>query len=86
MNKGAFKTPTLRDVARRAPYMHDGTLQTLREVIGLYNRGGIPNPWLSPEIVPLNLSVEEQEELIALLESLTGEVSPDVATPPVLPQ
>lgn len=86
VNKGAFKTPTLRDVARRGPYMHDGSMQTFREVIAFYNRGGIPNPWLSPEIVPLSLAVEELEELVALLESLTGEVSRDVATPPVLPE
>ena len=59
---------------------------TLREVMALYNRGGIPNPWLSPEIVPLNLTVEEQEDLLAFVESLTGEVSRDVATPPVLLQ
>ncbi len=85
VNKGAFKTPTLRDVARRRPYMHDGSLRTLPEVLEFYNRGGIANPWLSPEIVPLNLSAEEREDLVAFLESLTGEVSPDVATRPVLP-
>lgn len=86
VNKGAFKTPTLRDVARRGPYMHNGTVQTLREVIAFYNRGGLPNPWLSPEIVPLNLTAAEQNDLAAFLESLTGEVSADVATPPVLPR
>jgi len=86
VNKGAFKTPTLRDVSRRGPYMHDGTLRTLREVIAFYDRGGIPNPWLSPEIVPLNLTVEQQQDLIAFVEALTGEVSPDVAAPPVLPE
>ena len=86
VNKGAFKTPTLRDVARRGPYMHDGAMQTLREVAAFYSRGGKPNPWLSPEIVPLNLAVEEQADLAAFLESLTGEVSADVATPLVLPR
>lgn len=85
-NKGAFKTPTLRDVARLGPYMHDGSLRTPREVVEFYNRGGVPNSWLSPDIVPLNLTVEEREDLVAFLESLTGEVSPDVATPPRLPQ
>ena len=83
VNKGAFKTPTLRDVARRRPYMHDGSMRTLREVIDFYNRGGFPNPWLSPDKVPLNLTAEEREDLVTFLESLTGEVSPDVATPPV---
>ena len=85
-NKGAFKTPTLRDVARRGPYMHDGSLRTLREVVAFYDRGGIPNPWLSPEIVPLNLSPSEQKDLIAFVESLSGEVPPEVATRPVLPE
>lgn len=85
-DKGAFKTPTLRDVALRAPYMHDGSKQTLREVVAFYNRGGAKNLWLSKEIVPLNLTPEEQDDLVAFLESLTGKVSPDVSTPPVLPQ
>lgn len=86
VNRGAFKTPTLRDVALRRPYMHDGSLPTLREVVEYYNRAGTPNPWLSPEMVPLNLSSSEQEDLVAFLESLTGEVLPEVATPPVLPE
>jgi cytochrome c peroxidase len=85
-NKGAFKTPSLRDAAQRPPYMHDGSLPTLREVVAFYNRGGRPNPWLSPEMVPLNLTGEEQEDLVAFLGALTGEVSPDVAAPPVLPE
>jgi cytochrome c peroxidase len=86
VNRGAFKTPTLRDVALRRPYMHDGSLRSLREVAEFYNRGGLPNPWLSPEIVPLNLSRAQQEDLLAFLESLTGQVSPDVSRPPVLPE
>ena len=85
VNKGAFKTPTLRDVALRTPYMHDGSLRTLQEVIDFYNRGGIPNPWLSKDIVALNLSLEEQADLVAFLKSLTGKVSPDIASPPLLP-
>jgi cytochrome c peroxidase len=86
VNKGAFKTPTLRDVARRPPYMHDGSLASLREVIRFYDRGGRPNPWLSPEIAPLGLSDDEQEALVVLLEALTGEVAADVSMPPPLPQ
>jgi cytochrome c peroxidase len=85
VNKGAFKTPTLRDVAQRPPYMHDGSIPTLREVVAFYNRGGATNPWLSPDIAPLNLTREEQDDLVAFLEALSGEVSADVATPPVLP-
>lgn len=86
VSKGAFKTPTLRDVARRPLYMHDGSLKTLREVVEFYNRGGIANPARSPDVVPLDLTVEEQGDLVALLEALTGEVPADVAAPPGLPQ
>jgi cytochrome c peroxidase len=85
INKGAFKTPTLRDVAQRGPYMHNGSLATLQEVVAFYTRGGIPNPWLSPEMVPLHLTREEQADLVAFLTALTGEISPDIASPPVLP-
>ena len=86
VNKAAFKTPTLRDVARRGPYKHDGSIATLQEVVAFYDRGGIANPSLSPEIAPLNLSRSEQEDLVAFLESLTGEIAPDAVKPPVLPR
>jgi cytochrome c peroxidase len=85
-HRGAFKTPTLRDVAKRPPYMHDGSAISLAEVGALYNRGGVPNPWLSGEIKPLNLSAAEQADLIAFMEALTGEVAAEVTTPPVLPK
>jgi cytochrome c peroxidase len=85
-DKGAFKTPTLRDVARRPPYMHDGSMNTLDEVVGFYNNGGHRNPWISPEIQPLNLTASEQADLVAFLEALTGEVAPEVSSPPELPQ
>lgn len=85
VNRGAFKTPSLRDVARRPPYMHDGSLRTLDEVVTFYNRGGSPNPSLSLEMVPLHLTAAEEADLVAVLQSLTGEVSPEVATPPTLP-
>lgn len=86
VNRSAFKTPTLRDVSRRGPYMHDGSLATLREVIAFYDRGGLPNPHLSPEMAPLNLSAREREDLLAFLQSLTGEVPVEAGIPPVLPQ
>ena len=86
VNKSAFKTPTLRDVARRGPYMHDGSLATLNEVVAFYARGGIANPSLSPEMKRLDLSASEQGDLVAFLQSLTGEVAPEVAKLPVLPQ
>ncbi len=82
---GAFKTPTLRDVSRRAPYMHDGSVATLREVVELYDRGGVPNPWLSPEVKPLGLSAADREALVAFLLSLDGEGFADVA-PRVFPR
>jgi cytochrome c peroxidase len=80
----AFKTPTLRDVARRAPYMHDGSLETLDAVIDLYNRGGIDRPSRSDEIRPLNLTKDEKADLIAFLRTLNGAAEPHPL--PVLPR
>ena len=68
----AFKTPTLRDVARRGPYMHDGSVATLGDVIELYNKGGIDRPSRAPSIKPLSLNAAEKAELIAFLNSLTA--------------
>lgn len=73
-DKGAFKTPTLRNVVDTAPYMHDGSESTLREVIELYDRGGNANPNLSPKMKPLNLTPAEKEDLLAFLHALTGDV------------
>lgn len=72
---GAFKTPTLRNVARTAPYMHDGSEETLRDVVVLYNRGGNANPNLSPKMKPLGLTDAEIADLVAFLDALTGEVT-----------
>jgi cytochrome c peroxidase len=85
-DKGAFKTPTLRNVAKRPPYMHDGSMKTLEEVVAFYNRGGHRNRWLSAAIRPLNLTASEQADLVAFLEALTGEVAAEVSSPPTLPQ
>lgn len=85
-DKGSFKTPTLRDVAKRGPYMHDGSLKTLQEVIAFYNRGGQKNPWLSSDVKPLGLTDQEQKELVAFLNSLTGKIDPEVEKPPTLPK
>ena len=68
-----YKTPSLRNVALTAPYMHNGAFGTLREVVEFYNRGGIPNPLLDPLIRPLGLTNEEMDHLVAFLESLTGD-------------
>ncbi len=73
-DKGAFKTPTLRNVTQTPPYMHDGSEATLLEVVKLYDRGGHPNAWLSKEIKPLHLSDQDRADLVAFLESLAGEV------------
>lgn len=68
----AFKTPTLRDVARRGPFMHDGSLPTLRAVIDLYDRGGVPRPSRADEIHPLALSEGDKDDLLAFLGTLTA--------------
>jgi cytochrome c peroxidase len=67
-----YRTPTLRNVALTAPYMHDGSLATLRDVVDFYDRGGVENEGLDPRIRPLGLSDAEARDLVAFLESLTG--------------
>jgi cytochrome c peroxidase len=67
-----YRTPGLRNVALTAPYMHDGSLATLRDVVDFYRRGGIPNEGLDPLIRPLDLTDDEVADLVAFLESLTG--------------
>jgi cytochrome c peroxidase len=75
---GSFKTSTLRNVAVTAPFMHDGSLKTLRDVVEHYNNGGITsktdpvNDFLSGGIRPLNLSDEQMTDLVAFLETLTS--------------
>ena len=71
-DRGAFKTPTLRDVALTAPYMHDGSLATLQDVIEFYSEGGRPNPNLDINVRPLNLTTREKAALVAMLHTLTG--------------
>ena len=73
-DRGSFKTPTLRNAASRAPYMHDGSLATLSDVADYYNRGGNRNPWLDRELLPLRLTDTEKEALVAFLHTLTGPV------------
>lgn len=70
---GAFKTPGLRNVALTAPYMHDGSLKTLEEVMDFYNRGGEPNPNLDGGMRPLNLTKEEIADIIEFMRSLTDD-------------
>ena len=73
-DQGRFKTPTLREVARTAPYMHDGSIATLLEVIDYYDRGGAEHPNLDPKMTKLSLTREEKEDLVAFLHSLSGQV------------
>jgi cytochrome c peroxidase len=72
--RGAFKTPTLREIARTAPYMHDGRLASLEEVVEFYDRGGNRNPHLDEEIRPLRLTRGEKDALVAFLRTLSGDV------------
>lgn len=84
-NQGAFKTPTLRDIALTAPYFHDGSAQTLMEVVDYYNEGGTAAEHLDPLMTPLDLNEQEEKDLVAFMESLTGEISLN-ALAPSLPQ
>ena len=71
-DKGAFKTPTVRNCEQTAPYMHDGSVATLEEVVALYNQGGHANPWLDEKVVKLDLSDQEQADLVAFMKACTG--------------
>jgi len=82
-----YRTPSLRNIALTAPYMHDGSLNNLEQVVEFYNQGGFPNETQSPLIKPLKLSKTEKVELIAFLKTLTGsnvvELIADAFTVPV---
>jgi len=83
---GAFKTPTLREIARTAPYMHDGSLKTLQAVVEHYAKGGIQNEYLDEEIFPLRMTDQEKSDLVTFLKE--GLSSPDYPqhTAPELPE
>ncbi len=76
VDRWKYLTPGLRNVALTAPYMHDGSLQTLGEVVRFYNQGGVPNEELDPRISPLSLTQAERAALVAFLKSLTGDNVP----------
>lgn len=84
-DRGAFKTPGLREVAKHPPYMHDGSVPTLQAAVEHYNAGGIANPWLSPRVRALDLSAAEVQALVRFLEALSGEGYADTA-PVAFPQ
>jgi cytochrome c peroxidase len=75
----AFRTPTLRNVELTAPYMHDGSLGTLRDVVDFYDRGGNPNPGLDALMVPLYLSEQDKDDLVAFMRALTSPNVPQLA-------
>lgn len=85
-DRGAFKTPTLREIARTAPYMHNGSQKTLEAVVEYYDKGGFPNDTLDEEIFPLKLTAEEKADLVKFLkEGLSSPKYPDIE-PPKLPE
>jgi len=69
---GKFRTPTLRNIEKTGPYMHDGSQKTLEEVVEYYDKGGEKNPYLDPAIFPLKLTDQEKTDLVAFLQSLTS--------------
>jgi cytochrome c peroxidase len=86
VDKGAFKTPTLREIARTAPYMHDGSLKTLEEVVEHYNKGGIKNQWLHQDVRPLNLTDPQKKDLVEFLKALNGEGWQHIKPPEKFPE
>lgn len=83
---GAFKTPTLREVERTAPYMHDGSLKTLEEVVDFYDKGGRANKNLDEKMKKLNLSGVEKKDLVEFLKALSGEGWQKILAPQIFPQ
>jgi len=75
-DKGAFKTPTIRNVALSHPYMHDGSQKTLEEVVAWYAKGGHPNPYLSDKMKKLDLTEQDKKDLVEFMKALTGEFPP----------
>jgi cytochrome c peroxidase len=83
---GAFKTPTLRDIARTAPYMHDGSLKTLEEVVDFYDKGGLPNKNLDERMKKLNLTAQDKKDLVEFMKSLNGESWQSIVEPQSFPK
>src|SRR5262249_11815637 len=80
----AFKTPGLREISRRGPYMHDGSIATVAAVIDHYNDGGVHRPRRSAQIKPLGLTKQEKADLTAFVNTLTSDMYP--TTVPTLPR
>ena len=71
-DRGRFKTPSLRGLTATAPYMHDGSMATLTDVVEFYSRGGVNNPNLDPALAPLGLSKADARDLVAFLKALSN--------------
>lgn len=82
----AFKTPTLREISRTAPYMHDGRFGTLEDVVEFYNQGGVKNPFQDNQIIPLKLTESEKRDLVEMLRTLNGEGWQHVKAPTSFPR
>ncbi len=85
-DKGSFKTPTLREIARTAPYMHDGSMATLEDVVDHYARGGTKNPYLDEEIFRIKLEEGDKADLVAFMTEGLSSTSYPEHQPPKLPQ
>ena len=83
---GAFKTPTLRDVANTGPYMHDGSLKTLEDVVEFYDKGGTPNKNLDEKVKPLKLTAQDKKDLVEFMKALSGEGWQHLTAPKQFPQ
>ncbi len=83
---GSFKTPTIREIARTAPYMHDGSLKTLEDVVEHYNKGGIANTYLDEEIYELKLTDQEKADLVTFLKEGLSSKDYPMHKPPKLPE
>ncbi len=85
-DKGAFKTPTLREIEHTGPYMHDGRFKTLEQVVEFYDKGGIKNPQLDRRLKPLKLTKQDKKDLVAFLKALSGEGWQHIKAPKSFPK
>ncbi len=83
---GSFKTPTLREIANTGPYMHDGSLLTLEDVVAFYDKGGLPNKNLDERMKPLHLTAAERHDLVEFLKALSGEGWQQMGPPDKFPE
>jgi cytochrome c peroxidase len=83
---GVFKTPTLREIEHTGPYMHDGSIATLEEVVDYYDKGGTPNKNLDSHVKPQHLTALEKKDLVAFLKALSGTGWQNITAPTAFPQ